>query len=127
MLRDTSSAAIEKALSGLTKRHETIAANLANVETPGYRPRRVAFEDALRRAVERETELPAGSEAPGEVEAVQPRVRIQPGLAGTPGSMSVEQALADLTVTNLHHEALTRVLARQYGMLRAAITGGGRG
>lgn len=127
MLREISSAAVEKAISGLSRRHEAIASNLANLETPGYRPRRVHFEEALQRAVERETELSDGSAGPHEIEAVQPRIRTQPGAGGTPGSMSVEGELTDLAITNLHHEALTRILARQYGMLRTAITGGGRG
>ncbi|MBP8953476.1 MAG: hypothetical protein KBI47_13870 [Armatimonadetes bacterium] len=127
MFRDISNAAVEKAIIGLTRRHEAIASNLANLETPGYRPRRVHFEDALQRAVERETELSDGGAGLQEIEAVQPRNRMQPGAGGSPGNMSVERELTDLAITNLHHEALTRILARQYGMLRTAITGGGRG
>ncbi|MEB3298237.1 MAG: flagellar basal body rod protein FlgB [Candidatus Sericytochromatia bacterium] len=41
-------AIFEAALHGLQERGEAIAENLANVDTPGYKARRVAFEEQLR-------------------------------------------------------------------------------
>lgn len=42
------------ALDGLTMRQKTIAANTANVMTPGYQRKDVQFEDQLREIVQKE-------------------------------------------------------------------------
>ena len=38
-----------QALTGLSRRHEAIASNIANIDTPGYQRREVNFEDALKK------------------------------------------------------------------------------
>src|SRR4029077_1496996 len=50
-LFDTTQTALERALSGASLRQETLAGNLANVNTPGYQRRDVDFHDALRGAL----------------------------------------------------------------------------
>jgi flagellar basal-body rod protein FlgB len=44
--------AVTSALDGLSARQRAIANNVANVNTPNYHAKRVAFEDALVRSVE---------------------------------------------------------------------------
>jgi flagellar basal-body rod protein FlgB len=51
VFESVTSAAIASALDGLALRQRTIANNIANVNTPGYHAKRVAFEDALVRSV----------------------------------------------------------------------------
>jgi flagellar basal-body rod protein FlgB len=43
--------ALSSALDGLALRQRTIANNIANVNTPNYHAKRVAFEDALAKSV----------------------------------------------------------------------------
>ena len=50
-LESVTQAALQSALDGLSLRQKTIAANIANVNTPGYQAKRVAFEEALGRSV----------------------------------------------------------------------------
>lgn len=45
---------INKALDGLMVRHQAISSNLANIDTPGYKPVRVAFENQLKAALQQE-------------------------------------------------------------------------
>ncbi|MFD1213655.1 flagellar basal body rod protein FlgB [Arthrobacter sp. GCM10027362] len=52
MFDSVSSVALESALDGLALRQRTIANNIANVNTPGYHAKRVAFEDALAQSVQ---------------------------------------------------------------------------
>lgn len=52
MFDSVTSVALSSALDGLALRERTIANNIANVNTPGYHARRVAFEDALAKSVE---------------------------------------------------------------------------
>ncbi len=43
--------ALTSALNGLSQRQRAIADNIANINTPGYQAKRVAFEDALAASV----------------------------------------------------------------------------
>ena len=45
------SVALDSALDGLALRQKTIANNIANVNTPNYQAKRVAFEDALAASI----------------------------------------------------------------------------
>ena len=60
-----SAAVFLKALDGLALRSRAIAENIANGSTPAYRPVRVHFEEALRRAA---------SEGVGAINAVTPKL-----------------------------------------------------
>ncbi|MCB5283770.1 flagellar basal body protein [Arthrobacter sp. AL08] len=51
MLESVTSAALSSALDGLALRQRSIANNIANVNTPNYQAKRVAFEDALAASV----------------------------------------------------------------------------
>ncbi|KQS17307.1 flagellar basal body protein [Frigoribacterium sp. Leaf186] len=50
-LESVTQAALQSALDGLSLRQKTIAANIANVNTPNYTAKRVQFEEALGRSV----------------------------------------------------------------------------
>ena len=124
MLRQTAAAAVEKALDGLALRQRAVASNLANAETPGFRPRMVAFEEALRAAIrtERAVRAPAGSRT--TVDAVTPRTVQQAVPLNATTTVNPETELTELARTSLHFEALSRVSGKQLRMLRTAITGG---
>ena len=51
MLFDTTQLALERAISGAGQRHAALAANLANVNTPGYQRVDVDFHSALQGAL----------------------------------------------------------------------------
>ncbi|MDQ4213193.1 flagellar basal body rod protein FlgB [Microbacterium sp. ASV81] len=51
MLESVTATALSSALDGLSLRQRSIAENVANINTPGYHAKRVAFEDELRAAV----------------------------------------------------------------------------
>ena len=51
MLFDTTQLALERAIEGAGKRHEALAANIANANTPGYQRVDVDFHGALQAAM----------------------------------------------------------------------------
>ena len=53
MLFDITQLALERAIEGAGKRHEALAANLANANTPGYQRLEVDFHSALASAMDR--------------------------------------------------------------------------
>jgi len=68
----TSLPALERSLQYMSARHRLLTSNLANIETPGFRPTDVspqAFQAALRDAIEERRELWLRSARPGGLES----------------------------------------------------------
>ena len=56
LLNSVSLRAARTALSGLSRRQEAIADNIANIDTPGYQRREVTFERALEASINRSSQ-----------------------------------------------------------------------
>ena len=110
-MAEITSALIVKALDGLSARQVATAENIANAGSPGFRPLRVSFEQALAAAAGR---------GEGAVRAVQPRTEGSP-LAEP---VRVDLELATATATAGRYSALTELLNRQLQIEALAITGG---
>ena len=113
-LFDTVHVALERALSGASLRHEALAENLANVNTPGYRRRDVDFQGALRSAME------GGSAA---VAATRMEVTTDPSapMRADGNSVDVDAEAAGLAKNGLEYQALTTVLRSRDDILRSAM------
>jgi flagellar basal-body rod protein FlgB len=109
-MAEITSSLIVKALDGLTARSVATAENIANAGSPGFRPLRVSFEQALAAAA------PRGEAA---IRAVQPRIE------GAPEGeiLRVDLELATASSTALRYAALTEMLSRQMRLEAIAITG----
>src|SRR5690606_13549133 len=114
LLQDRTMWTLEQAIGGVARRHEALLDNVANVETPGYARRDVAFRDALRAALGRTRGLdpvltdprhigPRGLAAPGQVE---PRVVTAAGWAmrGDGNGVSLDHEMAVLTENALEYQ-----------------------
>ena len=55
---DRTISVLENALDFRAERHRHLASNLANAETPGYRPTDIKFEEALKNAFLRARPIP---------------------------------------------------------------------
>ena len=122
--RETSSAAAERALDGLALRLEAVADNIANAETPGHRPVKVQFEDALSQAIAQER-TGTDTTSAAQVDSVLPGIARRPVPAGQPVTVRLEEEMTDLARTVAHYDTVARAAAKQYRMLRTAITGSG--
>ncbi|GIE97863.1 flagellar basal body rod protein FlgB [Paractinoplanes rishiriensis] len=114
MFDDISSSALRVAVSGLAARQNAIANNIANIETPGYRARKVAFEDALHGAVTR-GESPAGV-TPTTLTSLEPT-----RLNGN--NVNLDQETLSHIDTTMRYQLTLRALDSKYSMLRDAIKG----
>lgn len=109
---------IAKALDGLTARAEATAVNIANANSPGYRPLRVAFEEQLRTAAQAAAR--AGTRT---IADVVPRT----DLAEVPRfvtEMRLDLELATAAQTAMRYAALIDILGRQMAIGRAVVAGG---
>lgn len=103
---------ILKALDGLSARATVTAQNIANANSPGYRPLKVSFEEALRRAAT------SGVEA---IRAVEPRIS-----AAGDSDLRLDLELATATSTSGRYQTLAELLSRQLQIDAVALSSGGR-
>jgi flagellar basal-body rod protein FlgB len=102
-----------KELDGLSARAVATAQNIANANTPGYRPLRVSFEQAL-----------AAADADGNTSAGTPPVLVDSIPFGAhDGELRLDMELATASATAQRYGALVDVLDRQLQLQSLAITG----
>ncbi|HAI22098.1 MAG TPA: flagellar basal body rod protein FlgB [Clostridiales bacterium UBA8153] len=119
-----------RGLTGAVRRHEAIAGNIANVNTPHYQRRDVDFLSVLRREfaarpgsarAERGRTARDGSSGPdwaGVTETFPMRV--------DGNTVDVEFEMNQLASNALYFNGLSRQLRSNFGRLRTAITEGRR-
>lgn len=107
-----SAAMIIKALDGLSARAVATSQNIANAQTPSYRPVRVSFEAAL---------AAASARGAGAVETVRPQIATDPGPDAS--GVRMDQELATAAATALRYGALVEMLNRQLQLHSIAVTG----
>lgn len=108
-----SSALLLQAMDGLSLRATVTAQNIANANSPGYRPLAVTFEDALRKAAR------IGGVA---VSGVTPRVVPAFNSSGRP-EMRLDLELATASATSGRYAALAELLNRRLQLEALAVSG----
>ena len=99
------------ALRGLEAQRKAAEHNIANVETPGFRARKVAFEQALSEAIESGDPSRAGvstsrSTAPGRIDG---------------SNVDLDDEMRALELNGLQQQLLTSAINSRYTRLRTAI------
>lgn len=112
MLTDFSVDTLHAALNGLTARQRAISDDIANVNTPYYRSRTVAFESDLRSAVQRGRN-PLGAAQPQVLYSTAP-----PGL--TENNVNLPNATVAAMNTQMAYELVMRATGDRFSVLRAA-------
>ena len=112
--------AAKKMMDATLARHEAIASNLANLETPGYKRMDLApsFAQALQSAV--------GSGSSAQIAGLTPTLAVDTtALAHTRDGNTVrlETELAALIKNTTEHSLETQILTGAMARLRLAITG----
>lgn len=128
--------ALQRALDGTTLRHQAIAENLANVNTPGYKRLEVEFAAALRAALSAQGVHPGLARTDPRhllggqpsLDGVRPSAVRETGTTGRADGNNVDSdvELAKLAGNTLLYDSLSQVLGRRLAMLRFAINEGRR-
>ena len=114
MLDDISIKALHSAMDGLQARSRAVSDDIANVNTPYYRARSVAFEDNLKRA------LNAGDD-PMMVQSTVLFSDAAGGLTGNNVDLEAETVLG--AKTELSYELALRAAGDRFSLVRTAIKG----
>lgn len=107
---------LERALDLSAKRHDVLAGNLANIDTPNYQPKDLEFDEQLA------AELNTNQEGGGP--AIEAPLEAQPRLDGN--QLDLDGEIARITANRVFYQLSTEVLTRRLARLRYAIDEGGR-
>ncbi len=110
-------------------KHNLIASNIANVDTPGYRRQDISFEKVMQVYLMQEKMLktthpkhrPFRTRNLNELLAVY-----QPKDLGTPNNVSLEEEMTAMVENQLLYEATVQALVKEIERLKEIITEGGR-
>jgi flagellar basal-body rod protein FlgB len=96
-------------------RQQSIASNIANLETPGYRRIDVKFEEMLAKALD--------SAGTGDPEAVEPELYHPDNtpLKSNGNDVSLEMEVGALVKNSLRHTAYIRILQKKFAQIEAAM------
>jgi len=122
LFSDLTSVVLAGTLDASSAKHRAIAENIANVETPGYIRKDVAFSDQLREALRESDPNNAMSRVretlPEQVED------ITTPMGQNANNVSIDKEMADLTKNSIEYESLTRLVSMKFAMLMNAISEG---
>ncbi len=104
------------------RRHNVLASNLANVETPGFRPKDLVFGDELSRVVGVVTDSAHLELGSVENEKVVDLGDSDPG--GDGNRVTLDDAMTRITANRLRHDTVVEILHRRVALLRYAAAGG---
>ena len=113
-LFDNTQLALQQAISGASMRHELLANNLANAETPGFQRSDVDFHATLAQAMK------SGDATAIESASFHPQKDNQVVRADGNG-VDIDTESADLAKNGLEYDALISVARARIGILKSAM------
>lgn len=127
MLMDKTSKLLARTLDFRTARQSVIAGNLANIDTPGFIPREIAFEKELQQAFDKKS-IKLSKTEPGHFSTGQmvmdksfdPNKLVKE--YGNPNELNIDKEMAKLAQNNLLYEASAKLLSKKFELLKTVIT-----
>jgi len=114
---------LESYLKLTTTREQAISANMANIDTPGYRTQDIDFQGELSKALTNVSTAPGGE---GEAFQLTPVVREVSGLMERPDGNNVNLDREGLLMaeTQLQYQIGVQLVKHQFHQILSAINGG---
>jgi len=122
---------LEKALNAYALRQKSIADNIANVDTPGYKRSAVRFEEDLKAALDKNA-VQGYRTHPNHFRVGKPRIEdVEPvpyipndnSLASGKNNVDIDLEMAELAKNQIRFEYAARMMQRGFSKLRSAIRG----
>jgi flagellar basal-body rod protein FlgB len=115
---------VENMLDWAAKRQQTISANLANIDTPGYKAKDISFSEHMKSL---ELETTSTSHLQNSVSNGMNVYEIDAKANENGNTVDLDRQMTDLTKNGLQYVALVQFLNQKVRTLRSAIVEGGRG
>ncbi len=122
---------LTRALNYRSANHQVIAANMANIDTPGYQPKELRFDQALEQAVgKRNLQLtktdPAHFTSSSRLDQDNFTLIKRQSKPGDSAQSNLDEEMAKMMKNNLLYEASARLMAKKFQALKMVITQGRR-
>ncbi|MBD3246343.1 MAG: flagellar basal body rod protein FlgB [Candidatus Omnitrophica bacterium] len=126
---------LEKSLEGLSRRHDALTNNIANVDTPHYNRKDVNFRDTLKQVIKEDTSrVNLHTTDPGHIGlSVQrngPSFSIEAvndtAYRNDRNNVDIEKEIVEINKNSLLYNAATDMLNNEFFLLRYAIEEGRR-
>ncbi|OJF90972.1 hypothetical protein AX762_03625 [Alkalibacterium sp. 20] len=116
---------LKNALDASSMRQEMISSNISNVNTTGYKAKRVNFEETLKKAIDgtgMQARHPNHFGA-SNFNAVRPQTVEQKGnrINENGNNVAIDTEMAELSANALYFQAVSAQLNNQYGMIRSVL------
>ena len=120
---------LEKSLNILNKRQTLISSNIANLDTPGYKPREINFREALDKAINNKT-VGMFQTHPRHFDPINGYsgdVYVDPDQTSNGvNCVDIDKEMTKLAENNLMYRTGVEVLLRKLAALKYAIIEGGK-
>ena len=122
---DKTTDALAASLSLRSVKNSVTSGNIANAETPGYKAKRVDFEDQLQRALDLDG---VGEVDTKSISRVKADVYDNPegNLTNDQNSVDLEKEMANLQENTILYKAAVQLMNKKLAAMRYAVTEGGR-
>ncbi len=132
---DKTTKALGSAINFRQLRQNLVSSNIANAETPGYKAKRLRFEEALTRAIDlsgKTSMLTSDpnhiANGPGRISNVRTNIFDDPdiNLTNDGNTVDMEKEMAILKENSLIYKAAVQLINKKLGALKYTVTEGGR-
>ena len=129
LLSDTN--VMQKSLDAAWSRNEIISQNIANVDTPGYKRKDVAFEEYLvnskKKITGNRTDVRHIPISPSDIDSVEPTVtqdysKLSMRIDGN--NVDIDTEMAELAKNSIKFNALTQMLNGSFSKIKSVISEG---
>lgn len=130
---DKTTQALMASLKFRQLRQEVHAANIANAETPGYKSKRLDFEDALARALDTDGQMNMVTSSDkhfnvgnGGFDNLEPEIYDDPNGVVNPNGNTVDRdsEMAEMAENKIMYDATIQLINKKMGLLKYAIGSG---
>ncbi len=133
-LFDNTTNLLAKVMDLRARKAEVISENIANIDTPGYKARKLTFMDQLQNALGESDKLPlikthkGHLPVSGSISEVEPLIQPQESsLSGfDQNTVDLDHEMAELAENNLNYNASVQMLYKKLNILKNAIIEGGK-
>ena len=117
-INDSTYILLKKMLDVCTLRHRVIANNIANVDTPGFKSRRVVFEEKLKGLLKEEFNKK-------ELQEINPDIYVDytRSLREDLNNVDIEKEMVRLSINTLRYSLYAQLLSEKLERIKAAIKG----
>jgi len=115
---------LEKGLDAIVRKNDVISGNIANIDTPGYKAKRIDFESVFQNALS--NGLSDDAVSLDDPAAFTPRVYEEQGtsLRLDGNNVDIDQEMADLAKNSILYNTMTYAISRELMQLKVVITEG---